>query len=69
MPSRFKIHPWQVIETARVPGDMRFAESLLSLGNGYMGHRGNLEEDYSGDSHRGSYIGGVWFPDKTRVGW
>ncbi len=69
MRSRFKIHPWQVIETALVPGDMRFAESLLSLGNGYMGHRGNLEEDYSGDSHRGSYIGGVWFPDKTRVGW
>ncbi len=69
MHERFQTHPWKVIETALDKGDMRFAESLLSLGNGYMGLRGNLEEDYSGDSHRGSYIGGVWFPDKTRVGW
>ena len=28
-----------------------------------------FEETYSGDSHLGTYIGGVWFPDKTRVGW
>ncbi|MGI6687117.1 MAG: family 65 glycosyl hydrolase domain-containing protein [Christensenellales bacterium] len=69
MHSRFKVHPWQVIETSLDKADMRFAESLLSLGNGYMGLRGNLEEEYSGDSHRGTYIGGVWFPDKTRVGW
>ncbi len=34
-----------------------------------MGMRGNFEEDYSGDTHIGTYIGGVWFPDKTRVGW
>lgn len=27
------------------------------------------EETYSGDSHRGTYLAGVWFPDKTRVGW
>ena len=31
--------------------------------------RGNFEEDYTGDTHLGTYIGGVWFPDKTRVGW
>ena len=67
--SRFDIHPWQVIENGLDRADMRYAESLLSLGNGYMGLRGNLEEDYSADSHRGCYIGGVWFPDKTRVGW
>lgn len=34
-----------------------------------MGLRGNFEETYTGDSHRGTYIGGVWFPDKTKVGW
>lgn len=34
-----------------------------------MGMRGNFEERYSGDSHRGTYLAGVWFPDKTRVGW
>ena len=27
------------------------------------------DRDYSGDCHRGTYLGGVWFPDKTRVGW
>ena len=32
-----------------------------------MGMRGNFEEKYSGDSHRGTYLGGVWFPDKTRL--
>ncbi len=31
--------------------------------------RGSFEERYSGDCHRGTYLAGVWFPDKTRVGW
>ncbi len=34
-----------------------------------MGMRGNFEEGYSGDTLQGTYLGGVWFPDKTRVGW
>ena len=34
-----------------------------------MGQRANFEEYYSGDFHRGSYIAGVYYPDKTRVGW
>ena len=34
-----------------------------------MGMRGNFEEGFSGDSHTGTYIAGIWFPDKTRVGW
>ena len=65
----FEIHPWKVIERKLNPESMRFWESLTSTGNGYMGMRGNFEEDYSGDSHLGTYIGGVWYPDKTRVGW
>ncbi|NLO14795.1 MAG: glycoside hydrolase family 65 protein [Clostridiales bacterium] len=69
MKTRFTIHPWKVIENELDPKDLRFSESIMSLGNGAMGMRGNFEEDYSGDSHRGAYIGGVWFPDKTRVGW
>jgi len=69
MSSNFQIHPWKVIQTAFDPGEQRFAESLMSLGNGTMGLRGNFEEYYSGDHHQGTYIGGVWFPDKTRVGW
>ena len=34
-----------------------------------MGQRANFEERYSGDHHQGNYIAGVYYPDKTRVGW
>jgi maltose phosphorylase len=65
----FKVDHWKIIETDLHKEDFRLAESMMSLGNGHMGMRGNFEENYSGDFHRGSYIAGVWFPDKTRVGW
>ena len=65
----FTVHPWKVVETTLDKEKIRLSESLTSTGNGYMGMRGNFEEDYSGDTHLGTYIGGVWFPDKTRVGW
>lgn len=65
----FEVHPWKV-ETGHLDREnRRLQESLTSLGNGYMGMRGNFEEKYSGDHHQGTYIAGVWFPDKTRVGW
>lgn len=69
MEMSYEIHPWKVVETSLDKERMRLSESLTSIGNGYMGMRGNFEEDYTGDTHLGSYIGGVWFPDKTRVGW
>jgi maltose phosphorylase len=34
-----------------------------------MGQRANFEETYTGKSLQGSYIAGVYYPDKTRVGW
>ncbi len=64
-----EIHPWKLIQTRLDLDTVRLTESLLSVANGYMGMRGNFEEDFSGDTHLGTYIGGVWFPDKTRVGW
>lgn len=65
----FEIDPW-VIKTKQLAiKDKRLQESITSIGNGYMGMRGNFEEQYSGDSHHGIYLAGVWFPDKTRVGW
>ena len=42
---------------------------MTAIGNDYMGMRGNFEEGYSADSLQGTYLAGVWFPDKTRVGW
>lgn len=63
-----KVDPWKVISTD-VSEKKRVQESLTSIGNGHMGLRGNFEEGFSGDTHIGTYIAGVWFPDKTRVGW
>src|SRR5690606_11889324 len=40
-----------------------------SIGNGAMGQRANFEEHYSGKTFQGSYVAGVYYPDKTRVGW
>lgn len=65
----FEIDEWKVKTTVLDKNERRLQESLTSIGNGYMGMRGNFEEAYTGDHHRGSYIGGVWYPDKTRVGW
>ncbi|MDK4590733.1 glycoside hydrolase family 65 protein, partial [Kingella kingae] len=61
--------PWAIRSTKLEKEHKRLQESLTSIGNGYMGMRGNFEETYSADSHLGTYIAGVWFPDKTRVGW
>lgn len=65
----FKIDPWKLTTDRLEIEDKRLQESLTSLGNGYMGMRGNFEEGYSGDTHVGTYLAGVWYPDKTRVGW
>jgi len=60
---------WKIIENIFDPSRTKAAESLFSIGNGIMGQRANFEERYSGETLRGSYIGGVYYPDKTRVGW
>ncbi|EMG27779.1 maltose phosphorylase [Listeria fleischmannii subsp. fleischmannii LU2006-1] len=65
----FEIDPWKLKTKELNKKHKRLQESLTSIGNGYMGMRGNFEEGYSGDTHQGTYIAGVWFPDKTRVGW
>jgi maltose phosphorylase len=62
-------HEWKIIEEGLETSLNRISESIFSIGNGRMGQRGNFEESYSGDSLRGSYIAGVYYPDKTRVGW
>jgi maltose phosphorylase len=60
---------WSVIEEGWNKENVTASESLFSIGNGEFGQRANFEEDYSGDTFQGSYIGGVYYPDKTRVGW
>lgn len=60
---------WKIIEEGFKPERVESSESIFSLGNGAMGQRANFEEDYSGQTFQGSYIGGIYYPDKTRVGW
>lgn len=65
----FEIDEWKLIERKLNKENIRLSESLTSLANGNMGIRGNFEEKYSKDHHQGTYMAGVWFPDKTKVGW
>ncbi|MBO0471606.1 glycoside hydrolase family 65 protein [Enterococcus sp. DIV0242_7C1] len=65
----FEIDPWKISTHQLERDERRLQESLTSIGNGYMGMRGNFEERYTGDYHQGTYLAGVWYPDKTRVGW
>lgn len=69
MKNYIKHDEWRVIESGFHAEYNEITESLMSLGNGKMGHRGNFEERYTGKTLQGNYVAGVWFPDKTRVGW
>lgn len=60
---------WSIIEEGFDASRVKSSESLFSIGNGAMGQRANFEEHYSGETFQGSYIAGVYYPDKTRVGW
>jgi len=62
-------HPWKIVEEGFEKQNNKVSESLFSLGNGHMGQRGNFEETFTGPSLQGSYMAGVYYPDKTIVGW
>ncbi len=64
-----KADAWSIIEEGFNAERVEASESLFSLGNEAMGQRANFEETYTGNTFQGSYIGGVYYPDKTKVGW
>ena len=68
MKNYIRHHDWKIIEDRFDPEVHEVSESLFSIGNGRMGQRANFEEEYSGESLQGSYVAGVYYPDKTRVG-
>ncbi|RIV21461.1 glycoside hydrolase family 65 protein [Fibrisoma montanum] len=61
--------PWCIVENGFHRDYNEITESVMSLGNGRMGQRGNFEEKFSGKTLQGNYVAGVYYPDKTRVGW
>lgn len=69
MKNYIKYDPWKIIEESYKPEYNKISESICSLGNGKSGQRANFEETYTGPSLQGSYVSGVYYPDKTRVGW
>lgn len=69
MKNYIQIDEWNIIEEGFHPHEHKVSESIFSLGNGRFGQRANFEETYSGESLLGNYIAGIYYPDKTRVGW
>ena len=69
MKQYLKLDEWKIIEDKFHPEFNEVTESIFSLGNGRMGQRGSFEETYSGKTLQGNYVAGVYYPDKTRVGW
>ncbi|MCR8561332.1 glycoside hydrolase family 65 protein [Mucilaginibacter sp. BJC16-A38] len=69
MKDYIEVDEWKIIEDGFNPHHNKVSESIFSLGNGRMGQRANFEEAYSGDTLQGNYVAGVYYPDKTRVGW
>ena len=64
-----QLNEWSILEEGFDAQMVKSSESLFSIGNGAMGQRANFEEKYTGETFQGSYIAGVYYPDKTRVGW
>ena len=60
---------WSIIEEGFDAERVKSSESLFSIGNGAMGQRANFEENYTAETFQGSYIAGIYYPDKTKVGW
>jgi len=69
MKKHYEENPWLIVEEGFHPEMQQSSESIFSLGNGRMGQRANFEEDYTGETLQGNYVAGVYYPDKTRVGW
>jgi len=64
-----KENEWSVIEEGYDAKRVMACESIFSIGNGKFGQRANFEEDFSGKHLYGNYISGIYYPDRTKVGW
>ena len=64
-----KENEWSVIEEGYDAKRVMACESIFSIGNGKFGQRANFEEDFSGEHLYGNYISGIYYPDRTKVGW
>ena len=54
---RFPVDPWRLVETGYDPDDLGLTETLFTVGNGYLGMRGNPEEGRPTFVH-GTFVNG-----------
>ncbi|MEC9488422.1 MAG: glycoside hydrolase family 65 protein, partial [Halanaerobium sp.] len=69
--SLYQYHPWEITELDFQLKNNHQNEAIFALGNGYMGIRGTLEEDYTGPpgtSTPGVYINGVYASEQIYYG-
>ncbi|MFW6306943.1 MAG: glycoside hydrolase family 65 protein [Bacillota bacterium] len=67
----YKYEPWHISEDKFKTENNHRNESIFSIGNGYIGMRGTLEEDYTGEegtSTPGIYINGVYASEEILYG-
>ena len=50
---------WSIKETSFDPGRLNHGETVFTIGNGYLGSRGVLEEGYPGEI-RSTFLHGVF---------
>ncbi|MBC7589439.1 MAG: glycoside hydrolase family 65 protein [Salinibacterium sp.] len=55
---RFPVDEWALIESTPSMDDMGSTETLFTVGNGYVGMRGNMDEGRAGHVH-GTFINGL----------
>jgi len=66
VPSTYK--PWSLVYNEYDPKKEKSRESLLAVGNGYLGSRGALEESEAGETnYPGTYIAGLYNRLVSRV--
>ncbi len=63
-----QVDPWCIIEDGFHPAKQLASESIFSIGNGHVGQRANFEEFYSGETMLGSYVAGIYFPERAESG-
>lgn len=67
----YKDEPWRITEEEFKIENNHHNETIFSLGNGYMGIRGTLEEDYTGPANTttpGIYINGIYGSEEILYG-
>jgi len=70
-PPLYDYEPWRITEKEFEVENNHHNETIFSLGNGYMGLRGTLEEDYTGPSDSttpGFYINGIYEEEEIIYG-